>query len=177
MKRIIATLLCLAAAVLAARYSDLVFIKSEIFADSPSDRDDLRQEGLMSLLKAMEAFDPERGVKFSTFAEVCIVNRMRSFSAKTRKASAFPDSVEYSEMADLISDDITPESICLYKEFFTELWKNIESALSATEFRVLTLCVNGMSYKAAAEKLGISEKSVDNAMQRARRKIKALLNE
>lgn len=166
-----------AAAVLAVRYSDLVFIKSEIFADSPSDRDDLRQEGLMSLLKAMEAFDPERGVKFSTFAEVCIVNRMRSFSAKTRKSSAFPDSVEYSEMADLISDDITPESICLYKEFFTELWKNIESALSATEFRVLTLCVNGMSYKAAAEKLGISEKSVDNAMQRARRKIKALLNE
>ena len=102
---------------------------------------------------------------------------MRSFSAKTRKASAFPDSVEYSEMADLISDDITPESICLYKEFFTELWKNIESALSVTEFKVLTLCVNGMSYKAAAEKLGISEKSVDNAMQRARRKIKALLNE
>lgn len=166
-----------AAAVLAARYSDLVFIKSEIFADSPSDKDDLRQEGLMSLLKAMEAFDPERGVKFSTFAEVCIVNCMRSFSAKTRKASAFPDSVEYSEMADLISDDITPESICLYKEFFTELWKNIESALSVTEFKVLTLCVNGMSYKAAAEKLGISEKSVDNAMQRARRKIKALLNE
>ena len=166
-----------AAAALVSRYSDLILIKSEIFADSQSDTEDLRQEGLMSLLKAMEAFDPERGVKFSTFAEVCIVNRMRTVSAKTRKASAFPESVEYSEMEDVLSDDKTPESIFLYKEFFTDLWKNIESVLSPAELKAFTLCVSGMSYKSAAEKLGITEKSVDNAMQRARRKIRALINE
>ena len=166
-----------AAAALVSRYSDLILIKSEIFADSQSDTEDLRQEGLMSLLKAMEAFDPERGVKFSTFAEVCIVNRMRTVSAKTRKASTFPESVEYSEMEDVLSDDKTPESIFLYKEFFTDLWKNIESVLSPAELKAFTLCVSGMSYKSAAEKLGITEKSVDNAMQRARRKIRALINE
>jgi len=166
-----------AASALAERYSDLVFIKSEIFADSKSDKDDLRQEGLMSLLKAMEAFDPERGVKFSTFAEVCIVNRMRSVSAKTRKAAAFPESIEYSEMEEVIADDKTPESIFIYKEFFTDLWNNIETALSKTEMRVFTLSVDGMSYREIAEKLGISEKSVDNAMQRARRKIKTLISE
>lgn len=166
-----------AASALARRYSDLIFIKSEIFADSRSDKEDFRQEGLMSLLKAMEAFDPKRGVKFSTFAEVCIVNRMRSLSAKTRKASAFPESIEYSEIEEVLSDDKTPESIFIYKEFFTDLWRNIETVLSKAELRVFTLSVNGMSYRDIAEKLGIGEKSVDNAMQRARRKIKALMNE
>jgi RNA polymerase sporulation-specific sigma factor len=64
-----------------------------------------------------------------------------------------------------------------YKEFFSELWKDICSVLSLTELNVLTLCVQGMSYRDAAEKLEMTEKSVDNAMQRARRKIRALMHD
>jgi RNA polymerase sporulation-specific sigma factor len=71
----------------------------------------------------------------------------------------------------------TPESIYFYKEFFSELWKDICSVLSLTELNVLTLCVQGLSYKSAAEKLGMTEKSVDNAMQRARKKIRALMHD
>ncbi|WP_297957454.1 sigma-70 family RNA polymerase sigma factor [uncultured Ruminococcus sp.] len=165
-----------AAAVLISRFSRLVFIKSEIFAGSETDCEDLHQEGMMSLLKAIDAFDPKKGVKFSTFAEVCIVNRMRTLSRKTVKDMTFTESIG-DEAEDIISGEETPESIYFYKEFFSEMWKNICSVLSLTELNVLTLCVQGLSYRSAAEKLGMTEKAVDNAMQRARRKIRAVMHD
>ena len=166
-----------AAAVLISRFSRLIFIKSEIYANSETDSDDLHQEGMISLLKAIETFDPHKGVKFSTYAEVCIVNRMRSLSKKSVREQSFAERVGEEEAADVLSVEETPESIYFYKEFFSELWKDICSVLSLTELNVLTLCVQGLSYKSTAEKLGMTEKSVDNAMQRARRKIRALMHD
>ncbi len=163
-----------AAAVLVSRYSKLILIKSEIFANSNADSDDLNQEGLFGLLNAISAFNPDKGVKFSTFAEVCIVNRMKTFIAKTNVASGI-------ENIDELPDDLclsveeTPESILLDKEFFSELLSSIYAILSPAELKVFNLCMRGESYKSAAAKLGITEKSVDNAMQRARRKIRALI--
>ena len=158
------------------RYAKLVIIKSEILADANSDCDDLRSEGFLALMKAISSYDPERGAKFATFAEVCIVNRMRTCAARqgrnADKCERFDE-----ESADELSAGETPESIYLSKEFFSELWSSICSVLSASELKVFESCVRGMSYKATAEKLGISEKSVDNAMQRARRKIKKLFSE
>ncbi|WP_242940124.1 sigma-70 family RNA polymerase sigma factor [Ruminococcus flavefaciens] len=166
-----------ASAVLISRFSKLIFIKSEIYANSETDSDDLYQEGMISLLKAIEAFNPKKGVKFSTFAEVCIVNRMRTVSKKSVRDFSFAERIDDEEAADVLSDEETPESIYFYKEFFSELWKDICSVLSLTELNVLTLCVQGMSYRDAAEKLEMTEKSVDNAMQRARRKIRALMHD
>ncbi|WP_296727573.1 sigma-70 family RNA polymerase sigma factor [Ruminococcus sp.] len=166
-----------ASAVLISRFSKLIFIKSEIYANSETDSDDLYQEGMISLLKAIEAFNPKKGVKFSTFAEVCIVNRMRTVSKKSVRDFSFAERIDDEDAADVLSDEETPESIYFYKEFFSELWKDICSVLSLTELNVLTLCVQGMSYRDAAEKLEMTEKSVDNAMQRARRKIRALMHD
>lgn len=166
-----------AAAVLISRFSKLIFVKSEIFAGSQAESDDLYQEGMISLLKAIEAFDMCKGVKFSTFAEVCIINRMRSFSKKSVRDMSFAERVDEDEAKDTLSDEETPESIFFYKEFFSELWKDICSVLSLTELNVLTLCVQGLSYRSAAEKLGMTEKSVDNAMQRARKKIRAVMHD
>ena len=166
-----------AVAVLISRFSRLVFIKSEIYANSETDSDDLHQEGMIGLLKAIDAFDPHKGVKFCTFAEVCIVNRMKTLSKKSVRDLSFAERVDEEEAADVLSDEETPESIYFYKEFFSELWKDICSVLSLTELNVLTLCVQGDSYRSAAEKLGMTEKSVDNAMQRARKKIRALMHD
>ena len=166
-----------AAALLISRFSRLVFIKSEIYANSETDSDDLYQEGMISLLKAIEAFNPKKGVKFSTFAEVCIVNRMRTVSKKSVRDFSFAERIDDEEAADVLSDEETPESIYFYKEFFSGLWKTICSVLSLTELNVLTLCVQGLSYKDTAEKLGITEKAVDNAMQRARKKIRAVMHD
>ncbi len=166
-----------AAAVLVSRFSRLIYVKAGIFSGTTADFDDLSQEGLMGLLSAINTFDPVRGVKFSTYAEVCIVNRMKTFAAKGfRKAAKESEIEELSELRSAV-DHQTPESIFLYKEYFSELMTNINDVLSAAESRVFSLCVSGMSYKAASKKLGISEKSVDNAMQRARRKIRELLRE
>jgi len=166
-----------AAAVLISRYSRLIFIKSEIYANSATDSDDLHQEGMISLLKAIDAFDPLKGVKFSTFAEVCIVNRMRTLSKKSAKSTSFGERIDDDEAEDVLSVEETPESIYFYKEFFSELWKNICSVLSLTELNVLTHCVQGLSYRKTAEKLGMTEKAVDNAMQRARKKIRAIMHD
>lgn len=163
-----------AAGVLISRYSKLIFIKSKIYAISDTDCEDLHQEGFMSLLKAINAYDPAKNVKFSTFAEVCIVNRMKTSAARMRRNMRDGERVDEDEAADMLSVEENPESIFLYKEFFSEMLGSIDSVLSPAELRTFRLCMQGMTYKQAALELGVTEKSVDNAMQRARKKIRAL---
>lgn len=166
-----------AVAVLVSRYSKLVFIKSEIYANSNTDSDDLSQEGLMGLLNAISSYDPEKGVKFSTFAEICIQNRMKTLLTSGSKAAAPVDNIDELTEIHSVSVDETPESIYLYKEYFSELFSGIYSVLSPVEHKAFNLCIRGLSYRDAAAKLGITEKSVDNAMQRARKKIRALIQQ
>ena len=163
-----------AASTLVFRYSKLIFIKAGIYTVSDTDSDDLRQEGLMGLLRAIASFDIHRGVKFSTFAEVCIVNQMKTFLAKSRKNPVPCESLD-DISADSISEEETPESIYINKEFFSELWYAVDNILSEKERKIFSLCIQGISYRETAKKLGISEKAVDNAMQRARRKIRAYI--
>ncbi len=164
-----------AAAVLVSRYSKLILIKSEIYANSNADSDDLNQEGLIGLLNAISSYDYSKGVKFSTYAEVCIGNRMKTFLVKTKKASSGLENIDELPEKSCLSVEETPESILLDKEFFSELLSGIYDVLSPAELRVFNLCLKGESYRSVAGKLGITEKSVDNAMQRARRKIRALI--
>lgn len=156
------------------RYSKLIFIKAGIYHASNADSDDLRQEGLMGLLRAIASFDIHRGVKFSTFAEVCIVNQMKTFLAKSRKNPIPCESLD-DISADSISEEETPESIYINKEFFSELWYAVDNILSEMEKKIFGLYIQGMSYREIAIKFGISEKTVDNAIQRARRKIRAYI--
>lgn len=162
-----------AAAVLVSRYSKLILVKSEIYAKSNVDRDDLYQEGIVALLNAISSFDNTKGAKFATFAEVCIVNRMKTVLSKNKKLAAGVCKIDELCENTYLSVEETPESIFWDKEFFSELINNIYKMLSPAELRVFNLCMQGHSYKTVAEKLGITEKSVDNAMQRARRKIRA----
>lgn len=157
---------------LVLRYMKLVFIKAGIYTSSDADLDDLRQEGLMGLLRATASFDIHRGVKFSTFAEVCIVNQMKTFLVKSRKNSLPCESLD-DISAESISEEETPESIYINKEFFSELWYAVDNILSETEGKIFSFYIQGMSYREIAEKFSISEKSVDSAMQRARKKIRA----
>lgn len=165
-----------AAAVLMSRYMKLISIKSEIFADHETDSDDLRQEGMLSLFRAIVSFDSNRGVKFSTYAEVCIVNRMRTISARSKKAPIRSDIISEENESEELSVEETPESIYLYKEFISELLNGMNTLLTPVEKSALELSMEGVSYRSAADKMGISEKSVDNAIQRARRKLRSLIN-
>lgn len=164
----------LACEALILRYTKLIFVKAAAFSASEADRDDLCQEGLMALLKAISSYDAGRNAKFSTFAEVCIVNQMRTVRARAAKAPAVCENID-DVSEEVLSEGETPESIYMNKEFFSELRYAVENELSGTERQVFDSVIRGASYRETAAKLGISEKSVDNAMQRARRKIRAYL--
>lgn len=159
---------------LISRYRRLIFIKAGIFANPVTDSDDLRQEAMLSLVKAIETFDPSREVRFSTYAETCIVNRMKTVCTVKKTAPKISDSLEDMDEYETPSEEETPESILLYKELLSELKKSVGSVLSAAERQSFILYMQGMSYRGIAEKLGISEKAVDNAIQRARRKLRHL---
>lgn len=164
----------LACEALILRYTKLIFIKAAVFSASEADRDDLCQEGLMALLRAISSYDAGRNAKFSTFAEVCIVNQMRTVRARAAKAPAVCENID-DVSEEVLSEEETPESIYMNKEFFSELRRAVETELSGTERQVFDSVIRGASYRETASMLGISEKSVDNAMQRARRKIRAYL--
>lgn len=162
-----------AANALVLRYYKLISYKAGKLSDNNSETEDLFQEGLIGLIKAVDSFDPDRGVKFSTYAGVCIVNPMKAYLTRSRKAPVSKSIDDPDE--EQIPDKETPESIFADKEIFSELWYAVDNILSDSERQVFYLCISGHSYAETAGILGISVKSVDNAMQRSRRKIREFL--
>ena len=156
------------------RYCRLILFKAESFASMAADVDDLSQEAMISLMRAIDTFDPDRGVKFSTYAETCIVNRMKTVCTNKKSAPKISGSIDDIDEIQAVSAVETPESIFLYKELLSELKESAGTVLSAAESRTLQLCIQGLSYRSVAERLGVSEEAVDNAMQRARRKLRHL---
>mgnify|MGYP003291634014 FL=1 len=153
------------------RFFRLISIKAQIFSSDVADADDLRQEGLMGLMRAITSYNPKKAVKFSTYAEVCIVNSMKSYAAKCSNKSY--ETVSLDDIGiDAPSQEKNPESIYVDKEFFSELWRIIDNELSDLERQVFIFFIQGDGYHQISAELGISEKSVDNALQRARGKIR-----
>ena len=139
----------------------------------PAAADDLMQEGFMGLLKAVKTYDPQKNVKFVTYAAVCIKNKMLSAVKKNSMIADIPEE-ELEERFFYDSEEI-PENIIIQNERMSEIYDKISSTLSEQEWQVFQLFLTGMSYNQMALNLGVSVKAVDNAMQRVRRKLKSLL--
>ena len=141
------------------------------FLNRGHEAEDLFQIGSIGLIKAIDKFDLSFEVKFSTYAEVCIVNSMKSYAAKCSNKSY--ETVSLDDIGiDAPSQEKNPESIYVDKEFFSELWRIIDNELSDLERQVFIFFIQGDDYHQISAELGISEKSVDNALQRARGKIR-----
>lgn len=162
-----------AEAVLLTRYLKIIRYHACKFARSEADIDDLVQEGLIVLLRAVSEFRQERQVKFSTFAQTCILNRMKNV-VRREHHGAVSDPSPYLEDCIGIADPDTPESILLEKENYEQCRMQVMAMLSRREWEILQCIMMGDSYLQTAEKLQISEKSVDNAMQRVRRKMRTV---
>lgn len=160
---------------LISRYFRLVRFHAGRYAGTPADTEDLTQEGLITLLRVMKQFQPEQNAKFSSFAQVCIMNRMRSL-VRRQQNLAVPDEELIRSMEENGSfiDPDTPESILIEKESYADCCMQVMAVLSDKEWEILQYILNGSSYAETANALHISSKAVDNAMQRIRRKMRAV---
>ena len=167
---------------LAVRYARLVRICARPYFLAGGDSEDLTQEGMLGLLSAIREFRPEQGVSFRSFAEQCI--RMRLYSAvKTAsrmKHHPLNDSMPLEQLSDDSSSQLSaapeyfrrsPEDLVLARESKEELKELFARCLSKMEKQVLDLFLDGLSYRDIAKALDKDEKSVDNAVQRIRRKL------
>ena len=135
------------------------------------DSEDLIQEAMFGLLKAIREFDPGHDARFKTFAEVCIRNRIRSAVANASRSKHAPlnDSVPFE--SPMLGFDASPEELYISREEETERLASLRQRLSPLEQKVLTLFLLGLSYQEISKQVGRPSKSVDNAVQRIRRKV------
>lgn len=157
-----------------SRYRGLILNKVSKLSRSGLDMDDLVQECSLGLLDAAKGYDTRRGASLRTFASICIDNRLRSVIRRSASERNRPMN-DYVELTDEVrSDDSTanPETMLLIREDAAEQHKYIEKILSKSEYAVFTKYIAGLSYEEIAAELGISVKSVDNALTRMRRKLR-----
>lgn len=161
---------------LSARYLKTIRICASSFREIEAD--DLYQEGLIALMTAARGFREETGVSFATYAESCILHRFISIRRKLTAKKTIPaqnltpiESEEDGPAArDLGSD---PETFVIEQENLQRLRSKISSLLSPLETKILALYLSGYKYGEICEKLSLKKKSVDNALSRVRRKIRA----
>jgi len=138
------------------------------YGASFDDRDDLLQEGLIGLMFAARAYNEKRGASFSTFAYRCITNRVLT---AVSGAGRFSDKLSEYDLPKA-NPDTDPQELLLVKER-TQRWKDrMNDKLSSFEKNVMDLYLVGYPTREIASRLGCEPKSADNALQRARRKMR-----
>ena len=166
--------------ILVARYHRLVRSYARPYFLAGGDGEDLIQEGMLGLLQAVRQYQPGRKVKFQTFAEICIRNRLFSTvkAATRRKHIPLINYISFKtpsidESADFaIADDRgDPETLYIQRESHREQAERILEFLSGFEAEILGLYLAGLSYSEIASAVHRPTKSVDNAVQRIRRKL------
>lgn len=165
--------------VLLERYNRLMLSKVSTIAPRGLDTADLMQECALGLLDAVRGFSANGGAAFRTFASVCIDNRLKSVLRKSAriKNRLMTDYVELSDATESEDLSANPELQMLVREGVDELRHYMSVLLSDTEQKVFSLYLQGNTYDHIAKAVGISSKSVDNALQRVRRKLKSAVSE
>ena len=170
------------------KYKPLVRKKARTLYLIGGDNDDLIQEGMIALYKAIRAYDSERESSFASYAALCIdhqlynvikgANRLKNSPLNTYISLYSPmsndgDSTSRETLADTLqpSELINPEDIVIDKENVTDIESAIEKRLSKFEQEVVSLYIDGCHYQQIAATPGKSPKSIDNALQRIKHKL------
>lgn len=167
------------------RYKPLVYKKSHPYYLAGGDDDDIIQEGLIGLYKAIMSFDKKKFPLFKVFAGVCIERRIISAVKKATRLKHDPLNTYISLDGDDESETIiepvenenakNPENIFIENEDVTGLETKINNALSTFEMQVLLCQLNGRTYRETADILNRDIKAVDNAMQRIKKKLEDIV--
>ncbi|WP_177181449.1 RNA polymerase sporulation sigma factor SigH [Halanaerobium salsuginis] len=171
------------------RYKNFVLAKSRSYFLVGADREDIVQEGMIGLYKAVRDYKIERLASFRAFAELCITRQIiTAIKAATRqKHQPLNTYISlnkpiYDEESDRTLLDVlkggklsNPEALFISNETYDLIESEISSMLSDLEFDVLQEYLDGKSYQKIAEALDKHVKSVDNALQRVKRKLEVFL--
>lgn len=170
------------------RYKDLVTKISRGYFIVGGDIEDLIQEGMIGLYKAVKGYNSQKEASFKTFAVLCIKHQIQSAIKKALAEKNKPLSSAVSlQSFDKTSEnmdylplelvlEITPAERAIDKENFFALKQSIKNCLSTLEIKILNQYLQGYSYKEIATHLNISQKSIDNALTRIKSKLKNHLN-
>ncbi|MCF0150041.1 MAG: sigma-70 family RNA polymerase sigma factor [Firmicutes bacterium] len=171
---------------LLSRYKDVVRVKSKLYYMLGADREDVVQEGMIGLFGAIHSYDPSKGAAFRTFADLCISRRIlsavkgaaRKKNAPLNEALSLDKPASEEQGGQTIGDvlpagtDSNPEDAVILAELSKLVTDKDSKLLSPFEHRVLKSLYEGKGYRQIAEELQVPAKSVDNAIQRIRKKLK-----
>ncbi|MBP3707448.1 MAG: RNA polymerase sporulation sigma factor SigH [Clostridia bacterium] len=167
------------------KYKEIVNMKVSRYFIVGAEKEDIMQEGLIGLYKAIKGYDTEKQNSFRSFANLCIErqlitaikssNRQKHMplnSYLSLNMSAYDDAEEDTSIFEVFDANVIedPLDTITKREYYKSVENVIEKSLSPFERQVLTELVNGNSYTVIAEKLDSPVKSVDNAIQRIRKK-------
>ena len=166
------------------RYNDIVNMKANKFFMIGAEKEDIIQEGMIGLYKAIKSFNTQKQNSFKTFANMCIERQLITAVKNSNRQKHIPlnssislNSAAYEDNEDMDKMDVLdikalndPSDIVADREYFESMENKIKENLSKFELKVLHEYEKGKSYADIAEKLNSKVKSVDTAIQRIRKK-------
>ena len=179
----------IATEILISKYKNLVKAKSRTYFLIGADKEDIVQEGMIGLFKAIRDFKGEKQCSFRAFAEMCVTRQIiTAIKTATRQKHIplnsyislnkpmYDEESEHTLMDTIVENKkIDPEEIMITKENFLAIEQKMNDVLSKLEWNVLSLYLEGKSYSEIARLLLKTEKSIDNALQRIKKKVGKLL--
>ncbi len=176
------------------KYKGVVLSCSKSLFILGGDNQDLVQEGMIGLFKAIRDFDEHKNIKFSTFSQICVKRNIYTAITNSNSPKNEPLnkglSISHTDSSDdddylknLSTDDLglseiyNPEDNVINKEKYDEIIAFMSRELSKLEYQVMDLYIIGLTTAEIAKVLGKNEKTTDNAFQRAKNKIRKYLEE
>ncbi|MFA0816696.1 MAG: sigma-70 family RNA polymerase sigma factor [Anaerofustis sp.] len=170
---------------LVIRYKKFINFKTRSYFIAGADKDDVFQEGLIGLYNAVNAYEESRNASFGTFAVLCITRQIQSAVKMASRKKHTPlngyislwgddkETEDLKEKYGLTASDPSqdPEEILMKKELSERVMYVIENLLSEKEKSLYLDFINGNSYREISQKHKQDMKAIDNAIQRARKKI------
>ena len=155
---------------LISRYMKMVFAGAKRFSGA-ADYEELVSDGMEGLLSAVRNYSEEKG-EFAAFASVCVENRLRSTAKRSRRRTSLLADTDPEKLEDIADPAPTPEEIVIARENSEEVMREIRTELTELELKCIQGSAFGLSYDEIAQKMNIDKKAVDNALSRARAKLR-----
>ena len=157
------------------KYKPVVKSKSRALFLNGSDKDDLIQEGMIGLFKAIRDFKVENGAPFAAFAKLCVERQLYTAieAAGRMKNAPLNGYISLSEESEELMDSGIEDAV-IEKASYQQMYSDVQMHLSEMEREVLALFLDGKDYTEIARFLGKTDKSIDNALQIIKAKIRRI---